>query len=103
MHRLASDEMFHFHLGDPVTWILLKKGGNWRKVILGPNLKAGQTVQLLIPAGTWFGGYLDEGAKFALMGTTVAPGFEFEDFQLGNREELLKAFPRAEAEIFRLT
>ena len=103
MHRLASDEMFHFYLGDPVTWVLLEKEGNWRKIILGPNLQAGQTVQLLIAAGTWFGGYLNEGGKFALMGTTVAPGFDFADFQLGNPEELLKAFPRAEAEILRLT
>lgn len=103
MHRLASDEMFHFYLGDPVTWVLLEKDGNWRKVVLGPNLAAGQSVQLLIPAGTWFGGYLDAGGKFALMGTTVAPGFEFEDFHLGTREELSRLFPQAQAEILRLT
>ena len=103
MHRLASDEMFHFYLGDPVTWVLLEKSGDRRKVVLGPDLAAGQTVQLAIPAGTWFGGCLDQGGKFALMGTTVAPGFEFEDFQVGDRDELLRAFPRAEADILRLT
>lgn len=103
MHRLASDEMFHFYLGDPVTWVLLEKGGNARKVVLGPNLEAGQSVQLLIPAGTWFGGTLNEGGKFALMGTTVAPGFDFADFHLASRDALLKEFPGAEAEILRLT
>ena len=103
MHRLASDEMFHFYQGDPVTWVLLEKGGQWKKAVLGPNLDRGQSVQLVIPAGTWFGGSLNEGGKFALMGTTVAPSFEFEDFHLGARADLLKAYPAAEAEILRLT
>ncbi|HVZ80451.1 MAG TPA: cupin domain-containing protein [bacterium] len=103
MHRLGSDEIFHFYLGDPVTWVLLENGGNWRKVVLGSDLGMGQTVQWVVPAGTWFGGYLKEGGRFALMGTTVAPGFDFEDFQLGSRDLLLKEFPGAEAEIMRLT
>lgn len=103
MHRLAADEMFHFYLGDPVTWVLLEKSGSWRKVVLGPDLGFGQVLQLLIPAGTWFGGYLEKGAKFSLMGTTVAPGFEFADFEVGQREDLLKVFPSAEKEILRLT
>jgi predicted cupin superfamily sugar epimerase len=58
---------------------------------------------LVILAGTWFGGYLNEGGSFGLMGTTVAPGFEFQDFVLGEREPLLRDFPQAEKEINRLT
>jgi len=60
-------------------------------------------VQMVVPAGTWFGGYLSGGGHYALMGTTVAPGFEFEDFEIGSREELLKAFPGAQEEILRLS
>ncbi|HJT23058.1 MAG TPA: cupin domain-containing protein [bacterium] len=103
LHRLSADEVFHFYMGDPVTWVLLAPGGKVERIILGQDIKKGHLLQMVVPAGTWFGGYLNEGGKFALMGTTVAPGFEFEDFVLGKREELLKAFPRAEKEIFELT
>lgn len=103
LHRLQSDELFHFYLGDPVTWVLLTPTGKVEKMLLGPNLAKGQQLQMLVPAGTWFGGYLAEGGQYALMGTTVAPGFEFDDFELGGREEILKAFPQEEKEILRLT
>lgn len=103
MHRLGWDEMFHFYLGDPVTWVSLAPQGGVRKALLGNRLDRGEEPQLVIPAGTWFGGYLNEGGSFALMGTTVAPGFEFEDFVLGSREELLAGFPRAKDEILKLT
>jgi uncharacterized protein len=103
MHRLAADEIFHFYMGDPVTWVLFGPNGDMQKIVLGQGLEQGQLVQLVIPAGTWFGGYLNEGGSFALMGTTVAPGFEFEDFVLGGREKLLALFPQATEEIQRLT
>lgn len=103
LHRLAADEMFHYYLGDPVTWVLLGQDGKVRKTVLGNRLESGENLQLSIPADTWFGGYLNEGGAYALMGTTVAPGFEFEDFVLGQRDQLLNRFPTAEAEIRRLT
>lgn len=102
MHRLSSDEVFHFYIGDPVTWVLLGPGKKARKVILGPKVQKGQKLQMVVPAKTWFGGYLEKG-KYALMGTTVAPGFEFEDFVLGRREKLLKAYPKAKKDILKLT
>jgi len=102
-HKLSSDEVFHFYSGDPVTWVLLGAGGRKRKVILGNDLGSGQELQMVVPAGTWFGGYLNEGGRYALMGTTVAPGFEFADFVMGRREELLMLFPSFEAEILKLT
>jgi predicted cupin superfamily sugar epimerase len=101
-HSLHHDEMFHFYLGDPVTWVLLRHG-QVEKVILGNHLGQGQKLQLLIPAGTWFGGYLNEGGQYGLMGTTVAPGFEFADFVFGSREHLLQAYPSAKEEVLRLT
>jgi len=103
LHRLAFDEIFHFYLGDPVTWVLLGASKKMEKVVLGQGLESGQQLQMIVKAETWFGGALNEGGSYALMGTTVAPGFEFEDFELGKREELLKLFPNAEKEILRLT
>ncbi len=103
LHRLRSDELFHFHMGHPVTWALLDPAGSVKKITLGRDLRNGQQLQMLVPAGTWFGGGLNPGGHYALMATTVAPGFEFEDFELGRREELLRAFPHAEKEILKLT
>ena len=103
MHRLDHDEVFHFYMGDPVTWVLLGPGGRFEKKVLGNRLELGETPQLVIQAGTWFGGYLDEGGRYSLMGTTVAPGFEFQDFHLAERKTLLAGYPAAEKEILRLS
>lgn len=103
MHRLSSDEVFHFYLGDPVTWVLLEPGAEMKKVVLGNQLESRQQVQMVVKAGTWFGGYLNEGGNYALIGTTVAPGFEFQDFEMANREKLLALFPKSEKEIIRLS
>lgn len=103
MHRLKSDEIFHFYKGDPVTWVFLTPGEPVKKVVLGGSLDKGQKVQMMVSSGTWFGGSLNEGGQYALMGTTVAPGFEFEDFEIGSREALLKAFPQSKKEIIRLS
>ena len=103
LHRLSSDEVFHFYLGHPVTWVLLGPKAKKTKVVLGPDSRKGRQFQMMVPAGTWFGGFLNPGGHFALMGTTVAPGFEFGDFVLGQRQELLRSFPGARKEIMRLT
>jgi len=103
MHRLASDEVFHFYLGDPVHWVLLLPGGDVQRVTMGSLIERGHKVQMTMPAGTWFGGSLSEGGIFGLMGTTVAPGFDVDDFTLAGREELLKGWPSATKDIERLT
>ena len=103
MHRLVSDEVFHFYMGDPVTWVMLEAQGTVERTVLGSALERGEVPQMSVKAGTWFGGFLSDGGKFALMGTTMAPGFEFEDFTLGNRGDLLAKFPHAERDILRLT
>jgi predicted cupin superfamily sugar epimerase len=102
-HRLVYDEMFHFHMGDPVRWVLLHPDGRLEERFLGLPGPKGQEPQLVIPAGCWFGGALVEGGAYALMGTTMAPGFEFKDFELAKRADLLMLFPHAEIEILRLT
>lgn len=102
-HRLRYDEVFHFYMGDSVLWMILHPDGLLEERFLGPLGVDGQEPQLVVPAGCWFGGFLVEGGAFALMGTTMAPGFDFTDFELADRRDLLKRFPHAEQEILRLT
>lgn len=103
LHRLRSDEIYHFYLGDPVQMVLIHPSGTTKVLFLGHDLRAGQFVQAVVPAGIWHGSYLLEGGKFALMGATVAPGFDFADRELGEREALLEQFPQHVDFIKRLT
>ena len=93
MHRLPSDELFHFYLGDPVQMLQLFPGGEGKVLLLGTDLAVGQRPQVLAPGMVWQGCRLAAGGRFALMGTTVAPGFEFEDFTLGRRDDLIREYP----------
>ncbi|HEY7676597.1 MAG TPA: cupin domain-containing protein, partial [Candidatus Methylomirabilis sp.] len=80
MHRLASDEVFHFYLGDPVEMLHLFPDGSGRAVTLGPDLLAGMRPQVVVPRGVWQGSRLAPGGRLALLGTTVAPGFDLADY-----------------------
>jgi predicted cupin superfamily sugar epimerase len=93
LHRLRSDEIFHFYFGDPVEQLQLYPDGTSRLITLGPNPLAGETPQLLVPAGVWQGSRLAPGGSFALMGTTVVPGFEFVDYEHGALNALLSEYP----------
>lgn len=93
LHRLKSEEIFHFYSGDPVEMIQIKENGELRKIILGSDILAGQSVQVVVPAGVWQGTHLVSGGKWALLGTTMAPGFDFADFELGDRKKLLEQYP----------
>jgi len=93
MHRLKGDEIYHFYLGDPVEMLKLKPDGSAEALLLGHNLAAGMRVQQLVCGGTWQGSRLAPGGTFALMGTTMSPGFDAADFELGNREDLSAAYP----------
>ena len=94
MHRILSDEVFHFYLGDPVQMLQLNPNGSSNIIYIGNDILAGQRPQIVVPAGVWQGCQLVEGGEFALMGTTVAPGFEFEEYQHGERRELTEMFPQ---------
>jgi predicted cupin superfamily sugar epimerase len=93
MHVVTSDEIFHFYLGDPVEQLLIFEDGRHEFRTIGNNLEAGQVPQALVPANVWQGAKLAAGGRFALMGTTVSPGFEFADFTLGDPEELAAHYP----------
>lgn len=103
LHRLKADELWHFYLGGPLTVGQLFPDGSEARVTLGPDPAASQVQQLLVPAGCWFGAYPEPGTKFSLVGCTVAPGFEFDDFELRGRAALLKDFPAAGELIAKLT
>ena len=93
LHRLASDEIFHFYLGDPVRMLQLFPGGQGREVMLGPDPTRGQSPQVVVPRGVWQGSFLEPGGAFALLGCTVAPGFEYADYETGDRADLLARYP----------
>lgn len=103
LHRLRSDEVFHFYLGGPVRMLQLWPDGSTRQVVLGQDIERGQHLQLVVPRGVWQGSCLEPGADFALLGCTVAPGFEFEDYDHGDRADLLRQYPNERELIERLT
>ncbi|ADU61361.1 MAG: cupin domain-containing protein [Pseudodesulfovibrio sp.] len=103
MHRLVTDEVFHFYMGDPCEMLQLHPDGRGEVVALGHDLLAGQRPQVVVPQGSWQGMRLVPGGAFGLMGCTVAPGFEFADYAHGVRDELVAAYPAFADRIIRLT
>jgi len=103
MHRLQSDEIFHFYLGDPVEMLQLLPDGTGKTVVLGPNLQAGTQPQVIVPRGVWQGSRLVDGGTLALLGCTVAPGFDFIDYEHGRRGDLIGSYPQFREKIAALT
>lgn len=103
LHRLASDEVFHLYDGGPLEILRLFPDGKWDVAVLGMKLAAGERPQVVVPAGTWFGTVLGAGASHCLVGCTVAPGFEFADFELADGPELAEQYPGAAGRIKRMS
>jgi uncharacterized protein len=103
MHRVRGDEMFHFYLGDPVEMLQLKPDGTAEVLLLGQDIAAGMRLQHNVPGGVWQGSRLRVGGKYALLGTTMAPGFEYDDYETGKREELIARYPQRAELITALT
>jgi predicted cupin superfamily sugar epimerase len=103
LHRLRSDEVYHFYNGDPVLLLLLSPDGSWHVVTLGQDYAAGQVPYFAVPRGVWQGSILAPGGAWALMGTTMAPAFDDDDFELALRENLVSLYPGAREWIERLT
>ncbi len=103
MHRLLTDEVYHFYLGNPVTMLLLYESGKSETITLGQDIESGQRVQVMVPRGTWQGSYVIDGGKYALMGTTMAPGYDPSDYEAGERGELIRQYPDRRDLIIRLT
>jgi hypothetical protein len=94
LHRVRSDEVYHFYAGDPVDMIQIDDSGILSRFILGSDILNNQSPQLVVPKGKWQASRLKAGGRWALMGSTVAPGFEFEDFELADRDRMLLQFPQ---------
>lgn len=103
IHRLNSDEIFHFYVGDPVEMLQLWPDGTGRTLMLGSDLLEGMQPQITVPRGVWQGARLLKGGRFALLGTTVSPGFEFADYESGQRNELIKFYPKFREWVISLT
>jgi uncharacterized protein len=102
LHRLRADEIFHFYLGDPVEMLLLRPDGSTQVLVLGTDLEAGMRPQLVVPRGTWQGSLLRPGGRFALLGTTMAPGFEPSDYEHGDPAALSQAYAEQRERILAL-
>ena len=103
LHRIKSDEIFHFYSGDPVEMIQIDSNGKVQKYLIGSDVAEGHTPQVIVPAGTWQGLRLKEGGSWALLGTTVSAGFDFQDFEMSDREKLLKLYPNLRDAILKFT
>lgn len=103
LHRIKSDEIWHFYAGDPLLVQVITPEGVHREIRLGADLSAGESFQASVPAGCWFGAELAGEGEFALVGCTVAPGFDFDDFEMGERRELSRMLPAQRELIERLT
>lgn len=103
LHRIKSDELWFFHGGATLTIHLLAADGSHAKIRLGTDIATGEVFQAMVPAGTWFGAEISGAGEYALVSCTVAPGFAFADFEMGDRNRLLQQYPEHEAVITRLT
>ncbi|RMF60538.1 MAG: cupin domain-containing protein [Calditrichaeota bacterium] len=93
-HRLKSDEIWNFYTGSSLTIYSIHPNGILTQIFLGDDYEAGEVFQAVVPAGCWFAARVNVSNSYSLVGCTVAPGFEFDDFELGKREQLLKQFPQ---------
>ncbi len=102
-HRLKSDEIWHFYDGSPIKIFIITQNGNLQEKILGRNLENGELPQLVIEKGNWFGAKVTDKKSFSLIGCTVSPGFDFNDFELAKKQEMLNEFPNLRKIIDELT
>lgn len=103
LHKLPADETYHFYLGDSVELLLLSPDGESRLVTLGQNIPNGEAVQFTVPKGWYQGSMLKAGGQYALLGTTMSPGYTDEDYTAGDAADLKAKFPQWAARIDALT
>lgn len=102
-HRIQSDECWHFYTGETLLIHVIDEQEKLYTVKLGNNILNGEVFQFVVPAGCWFASEPAPESSFCFVGCTVAPGFDFEDFELANRVDLIKQYPQHATIINRLT
>jgi predicted cupin superfamily sugar epimerase len=103
LHRLRSDELWHLYAGGALVVQVIAEDGQYSEIQLGRDSEAGEVFQAVVKAGCWFGSRVRDPRSFALVGCTVSPGFDFADFEMGKREELVRRYPQHQEVIARLT
>jgi predicted cupin superfamily sugar epimerase len=103
LHRIKQDELWHFYDGCPLTISVITDAGDLSAIRLGRGVRAGEVLQAVVPAGYLFGARPDDRGSYALAGCTVAPGFDFADFEMPSRQELVARYPQHKAVIEQLT
>ncbi len=102
-HRIASDEVWHFYAGDPISVFVIHHNGTLEEIRLGNDFSEGRVPQCVVPAGAWFASKVADGGLYSLVGCTVSPGFDFADFEMADRENLVNQFPVHQGLIVSLT
>ena len=102
-HCLSSDEIYHFYCGDPVELLEINESGELSTTILGRDLRAGHKFQHVVKRGTWQASFIRPGGKVALLGCTMSPAFDTQDYEKGHWEKLLRKFPRHHLLIMKYT
>lgn len=102
-HKINQDEMWHFYEGDPLRVHMIDVNGTYSYQDIGLDLDIGQLPQFIVPAGVWFASEVSDGGNYSLVGCTVSPGFDFDDFELASRRDLMNNFPEHKALISSLT
>ncbi len=103
LHKIKSDETWHFYYGDALEVIEIDESGKLTITNIGPNILTGETFQYTVKANTWFGSRVGNGGNFSLVGCTVYPGFDFNDFEMAERDVLITLFPQHALVIKELT
>lgn len=102
-HKIKQDEIWHFYDGDPIRLHLLSPKGGYSQILIGRDFNHDQVPQFVVPGGHWFASEVMSPGSFSLVGCSVAPGFDFADFELAKRESLTTQFPQHQGIIRRLT
>jgi predicted cupin superfamily sugar epimerase len=103
LHRLPTEEVFHLYLGGPLRMLQLLPDGQGRELVIGADILAGQQPQVVVPPAVWQGSRLEPGVEFALLGATMAPGFDYADYEQGRRSDLMARYPQYAEAIRELT
>jgi predicted cupin superfamily sugar epimerase len=103
LHRIKSDEIWHYYAGASLSIHVLTRKGDHEILRLGPDITAGETFQTVVPGECWFGAEVSGSGPYSLVGCTVAPGFDFADFEMGTATRLLQTYPAHDEIIRRLT
>ena len=101
-HKIKSDECWHFYAGESLLLHVIENDGKYLCIKLGSNLAEGETFQFVVPANTWFASEPAPDSSFSLAGCTVAPGFDFADFEIASKASLLDSFPQHKSIIEKL-